>query len=116
LQVQAAPTRSIVTSLREAVRRWFGLRKPEPTGAADYSYVVHWTKTARAWDAAKRETVRLALIDLIGRDDFVATPFERTYAIAELDDSPHAGASLIALLKVLGALSRSMDDSVEEPG
>ena len=67
-----------------------------------YSYTVFWTKTARLWDATKRETVAQHLAALIGAPDFDANFYERTYTLAEVD-SVHSGASLLALQKVLEA-------------
>ena len=103
-----------MTSLREAVRRWLGPGKGEAANAAEYSYAVHWTKIARTWDAARRERVRAALLALIGRGELVATAHARRLTVLEVDDSPHAGASLTALLGVLDALARSKSDSTEE--
>lgn len=106
-----------MTSLREAVRRWLGPGKggaASAASAAEYSYAVHWTKTARTWDAARRERVRAALLDLSERGQLVATTHERRYTVLEVDDRPHAGASLTALLGVLEGLARSQSDSAEE--
>jgi rhamnogalacturonyl hydrolase YesR len=70
----------------------------------DYSYAVFWTKNARLWDAAKREAVAQHLAKLIASTDFDANFYQRTYMVAEVDGA-HSGASLLALQKVLEALS-----------
>jgi hypothetical protein len=98
-----------MTSLREAVRRWLGRAGPEPGDPSGFSFSVHWTKTARGWDLDRRERVRSALLDLTGGVGFEAKSLDRRYRVAEIDDLPHAGASLIALLEVLEALSRPME-------
>ncbi len=108
-----------MTTIREAVKRLF---KAEPklsqTQAADrereervssrepidYSYSVFWMKTARTWSAEKRSKVAKNLGALIDSADFQANPFDRHYTIDGMEGS-HAGASLIALKKVLEALS-----------
>jgi hypothetical protein len=103
-----------MTARREAVRRWFRPRNPEASNAAGYSYAVHWTRTARTWDGAKRERARITLLDLTRRAEFVPTVYERRYTVTEVDDSAHAGASLVALLRVLEALAAPEGDPAQE--
>ena len=69
----------------------------------DYSYTVFWTKNARLWDAAKRETVAQHLAELIASADFDANFYQRTYRLAGVEGA-HSGASWLALQKVLQAL------------
>ncbi len=69
----------------------------------DYSYTVFWTKNARLWDAAKRETVAQHLGKLIASADFDANFYRRAYTLAEVEGA-HSGSSLLALQKVLEAL------------
>ncbi len=76
----------------------------------DYSYTVFWTKHARLWDAAKREAVAQHLAGLIASADFDANFYQRAYALAEVEGA-HSGASLLALQKVLQALSRDAGDA-----
>ena len=103
-----------MTSLREAVRRRLGLAARDMADPVGYTYAVHWTKTARVWDREQRERARLALLHLTRQGDFEATTQERRYIVKEVDDIPHAGASLIALLGVLDALDHSKGDPPEE--
>lgn len=69
----------------------------------DYSYTVFWTKNARVWDTARREAVAQRLTAVINSPDFDANFYQRTYTLEGVDGA-HAGASLLALQKVLQAL------------
>jgi hypothetical protein len=71
----------------------------------EYSYTVYWTKQVRAWDAARREGVGAALADVLAQPDFEDNAYERRYTVAGLDEQAHAGASLLALRKVLEAFA-----------
>jgi hypothetical protein len=104
-----------MTSLRETVRRWLGRAAPEPGEPSRFSFRVHWTKTVRGWDIERRERVHSALLDLTQGAGFEATTLDRRYLVAEVDDLPHAGASLVALLEVLEALSRPMEIPTRTP-
>lgn len=73
---------------------------PDP----ELAYVLYWMKTARSWPADRREQVRLAVLEITEAGEFTANTFQRRYRVAGLDDSLHAGASLVALLKVLDGL------------
>ena len=90
-----------MTSLREFVRSRFGRREGSPAAHAAYAYVVYWTKTVRTWPAERRRAARLAVQAALGRSDFRATTYERLYRLDEVDSSAHAGASLVALQRVL---------------
>lgn len=68
-----------------------------------YSYGVFWMKTARLWDKPRREAVAQHLTALLNSPDFDANFYQRTYTL-EAVDGAHAGASLLALWKVLRAL------------
>ena len=96
-----------MSELSDALRKLFGAAgeqteadQPDP----ELAYVLHWTKTARSWPAERRVQVRAAALDVVEADDFAANALRRRYRVAGLDDSQHAGASLIALLKVLDGL------------
>jgi hypothetical protein len=71
----------------------------------EFSYTVFWTRQVLGWDAARRAAVRAALGPVIAQPDFVNNAFSRQYTVAGLDDQAHAGASLLALDKVLTALT-----------
>ncbi len=73
--------------------------------AIEFSYTVFWTRQVRAWDAARRAAVRAALQPVLTQADFVNNAFSRQYTVPGLDDQAHAGASLLALDKVLSAFS-----------
>jgi predicted PurR-regulated permease PerM len=79
---------------------------PAPPGPprVEYSYTIFWTKQAREWDAARRAAVLSAVTQATARPGFEANDYERRYTVAGLDDQAHAGASLVALEKVLRAM------------
>lgn len=70
----------------------------------DYSYTVFWLKHARLWDPATRSAVAARLSELLKTPDFQSNPYERQYAVDGVEGA-HSGASLMALQKVLTALS-----------
>ena len=80
---------------------------PKPLGPprVDFSYTIYWTKQARSWDAARRAAVQAALRPALAQPDFEANDYERRYRVSGLDEQAHAGASLLALDKVLRALT-----------
>ena len=69
----------------------------------EYAYTVYWTKQVRDWDAARRTAAASAIEALIAQPDFDATAFERQYALDVAGDGLFAGASVLALRKVLRA-------------
>ena len=69
----------------------------------DYSYTVFWLKHARLWDATTRSDVAARLVVLLKSPEFKANPYDRKYTLDGVEGA-HAGASLIALQKVLAAL------------
>ena len=73
----------------------------------DFSYTIYWTKHARQWNAARRLAVHEALLKVLAQPGFEANAYERRYTVPGLDDQAHAGASLIALKKVLAALDEN---------
>jgi hypothetical protein len=96
-----------MSGVLDALRKLFGAAsgqvepdEPDP----EMAYVLYWMKTARGWSDARRGQVRAAALEVVDGDGFTANIFERRYQVAGLDDSRHAGASLIALLKVLNGL------------
>lgn len=70
----------------------------------EFSYTVFWMRQARQWNAERRASVRDSLKGVLAREDFLNNAFARTYTVPGLDDQAHAGASLLALRKVLDAL------------
>ncbi len=78
---------------------------PQPLGPprVDYSYTIYWTKQVRSWDAARRAALTAALSPVLAQPGFEANDYERRYRVSGLDDQAHAGASLLALNKVLRA-------------
>ena len=70
----------------------------------DYSYTVFWLKHARLWDATTRSDVAARLSDMLKSPEFKANPYDRKYTLDGVEGA-HSGASLIALQKVLAALS-----------
>lgn len=69
----------------------------------DWAHTIFWTKQVRQWPAVRRATVQTALRATLAQPDFSANAYQRRYTVAGLDDSAHAGASLLALEKVLAA-------------
>jgi hypothetical protein len=90
-----------MTSLREAWKRLIQrTQEPEPPDPK-FGYRVFWVKEVRQWDEARRRSARAAVAKVVDGPDFVANPYGRRYTVPEVDDSPHAGLSLAALLEVL---------------
>jgi hypothetical protein len=79
------------------------VRPPGPP-RVEFSYTIYWTKQARQWDAARREAIEAALAKVLAQAGFEPTDYERRYRVPGLDEQGHAGASLVALGKVLDAL------------
>jgi len=79
---------------------------PKPPGPprVDFSYTIYWTKTARRWDEKQRAAMAEAVMAVMAQPGFEANDYERRYRVAGLDDLAHAGASLVALRKVVAAL------------
>lgn len=73
----------------------------------EFSYTVFWTRQVLGWDAARRAAIRAELRRVLAQPDFVNNAFSRQYTVAGLDEQAHAGASLLALDKVLTALAES---------
>jgi hypothetical protein len=74
----------------------------DPLQRIDYSYRVYWTRQARDWDVARRRAVAAEVRTLTESDAFEANAFERRYRLDGLDGA-HAGASLLALIRVMEA-------------
>jgi hypothetical protein len=69
----------------------------------DFAYTIFWTKMVRTWGEEKRKVMAAKVDELTASDDFINNAFERKFKIEGLDDSGHAGASIVALKKVLEA-------------
>jgi hypothetical protein len=104
-----------VKSLRQLVRRLFGrsgdpqrpgheIADPRPS---DYAYTLYWAREARSWSKARRHEVAAALDNVLSDPAFQPNEFYRTHTILELDDTAHAGASLLALKGILATLEQS---------
>ena len=92
-----------MTSIWEALRRRFRGQQ-DLARQASFSYEVYWAKTARLWTPEHRAQALQAVRGLLSRSEFVTTLYDRTYRLEEVDATPHAGASLVALQRVLEAL------------
>jgi len=90
---------------RRLLARPAPLPGPAPLGPprVDFSYTIYWTKLVRQWDPPRRTAIEAALGQVLARPDFEANAYERRYQVTGLDDQAHAGASLLALHKVLRA-------------
>lgn len=80
------------------------VRPPGPP-RVEFSYTIFWTKQARQWDTARRQAIAAALPAVLSQPGFEPNDYERRYRVPGLDDQAHAGASLLALKKVLEAMS-----------
>lgn len=92
-----------MTSLRERLRRLFRPRAELPPEAASFSYRVYWTREVRSWDPGRRRRARAAVEELVQSPDFEANVLARRFRVPVVDESGHAGASLVALVQVLQA-------------
>ncbi len=80
-------------------------KPPEPLTEqkVDFAYTIFWTKMTATWDEVKRHAIYESVNTLIASLDFDKNYFERKFHVEGLDDLDHAGASLLALQKVLEA-------------
>ena len=79
-------------------------RESSPERSTNYAYAVYWTKIARAWPSDRRRSALQAVRAIRERPDFRATLHTRLYHLEDVNSSAHAGASLIALERVLQAM------------
>ena len=94
-----------MTPLRDSLRRMPGApQQPPPPDRVAYSYRIYWTRQARLWDAARRQSVSAALRGVVSAEGFEPNAFERRYRVEGVDGE-HSGASLLALAQVLEALA-----------
>jgi len=93
-----------MNSLREYVRRRFRKQFGDSSSSLAYSYRVYWTNMARSWGPERRRQVRAAVEAVTRTPGFTPNERLRRYPVPQIDDLRHAGASLVALLEVLGAL------------
>jgi hypothetical protein len=99
-----------VTSIREVLHRLLDRTKVPERVPRDYAYTVHWLKEARSWSDSKRERVRDALDQMMPASTFREESDESRYTLSQVDDVPHTGASLAALLRVLDALAKESSE------
>lgn len=95
-------------SLLKRLRERIALRKPAVDSDPPrygFSYSVYWLQVARTWDAQQRQRVAQEVHLLLSRPDFVANQSERRYSLPGVEGR-HSGGSLIALDRVLQALSQ----------
>jgi hypothetical protein len=76
------------------------------TPKVDFSFRIYWTKMSRKWSAARRAEVRAQVQTITTDADFDRNLIEKRYdlPLADVPESTHSGASLMALLDVLDAL------------
>lgn len=105
-----------MTSIRESIRRLLGRaeEKGEDAPRPRYSYRIYWTKMVREWSAERRHVISNKLAQVLAQEDFDANLFERRYQVAGLDESKHAGASLLALREVLEGFDQYETNQQEE--
>jgi hypothetical protein len=69
----------------------------------DFAYTIFWTKMVRTWNEEKRKAIAARVARLTASPEFVNNAFERKFEVEGLDGLAHAGASIVALKKVLEA-------------
>jgi hypothetical protein len=79
-------------------------RRPAGNPDPAFGYRVGWLKEARTWNLRRRAAVSEGLRTVLDDPAFSPNEFRRIYPVPALDDSLHAGASLLALQQVLLAL------------
>jgi hypothetical protein len=75
------------------------LAPPDPA----FAYSIGWMTEVRTWDAARRVAMAEELRPVLAAVDFVPNAYDRRYRVPALDSRLHAGASLVALQRVLQA-------------
>lgn len=117
LQHDAAEAHATERSLRDRARPlWQRATNLLPGSAPDlpreldyeaadpeYVYQIYWVNATREWSAARRQSVRDAVAQVVAGPDFVANPTERRYEVGEVGalDGRYSGLSLVALVEVL---------------
>lgn len=103
-----------MTSVRESVRRRLeGIHKDrsgvagDDPGVATLSYRIDWLRRASEWDDDRRREVGRAVVSATQAPGFDRQSRSREYRVPKLDGLSHSGASLVALLEVLDALTAS---------
>jgi hypothetical protein len=91
-------------------------RAPPGPPRVDFSYTIFWTKQVRGWDPARREAVNAALSRVLAQPDFESNAYARRFTVPGLDEQAHAGASLLALSKVLAAFLEGGASSMKDEG
>lgn len=99
------PLRNFVRNLKRRLAR-----PPQPAARprpgpprVEFSYTIFWTKQVRQWPPERRRETHAALQALLAQPGFEANDYQRRYHLAGLGQQGHAGASLLALNKVLVA-------------
>lgn len=107
-----------MTSIRESIKRLLrGVVSKEASEQDEprpgYSYRIYWAKTVRDWTPARRKQISEKLSRLLAREEFQANLYQRQYHLPGLDESRHAGASLIALQDVIDGFNQFEQDEKE---
>jgi len=85
-------------------RQWW-LRRRRTVAPPDpaFAYRIGWMTEVRTWDAARRVAMAEELRPVLAAADFIPNAYDRRYRVPALDGGLHAGASLVALQRVLQA-------------
>ena len=99
-----------MSAVRGALQRFFRHRSGDTASNLEYSYRVYWMTIARGWDTSRRRQVRATVEAVTHLPGFLPNELLRRYPVPQIDDLPHAGASLVALLEVLEALEAETEE------
>lgn len=87
-----------------------GETDPRPS---EYAYTLYWARLVQDWTPDRRAEMAASVAKVVSNSAFLPNEFYRVYYVPGLDESAHAGASLVALQRILAVyfLSDSQGDS-----
>jgi hypothetical protein len=97
------------------LQRWLGIKQDQPKPhqsipmtehRVDMSFRIFWTKISTEWDLDRIRHIRKQVQQVTQQANFQKNLVERRYAVEDLDEQAHSGASLLALIEVLDALEK----------
>ncbi len=100
-------TEKLQSILRGPGKRDLSVTKNIEPRPSEYAYTLYWAGCVQHWDPEQRQKVASSLKAVVSSPGFRPNEFYRVYSVPGLDDSAHAGASLIALASILAAFDQS---------